>query len=108
MRAAAATSSTTGIDPAGALASAPVRSSPTRTIALLAVVCTLVAMMQSLIAPLLTVLPPQLDTTPAAFTWAVTASLLAGAVSTPISGRDRKSTRLNSSHSHASRMPSSA
>jgi MFS family permease len=87
MRAAAATSSTTGIDPAGALASAPVRSSPTRTIALLAVVCTLVAMMQSLIAPLLTVLPPQLNTTAAAFTWAVTAALLAGAVSTPIAGR---------------------
>ena len=87
MRAAAATSSTTGIDPAGALASTPAQRSPTRTIALLAVVCTLVAMMQSLIAPLLTVLPPQLNTTPAAFTWAVTSSLLAGAVSTPIAGR---------------------
>jgi MFS family permease len=84
---AAATSSTTGTHPAGAATAAPVQNSPTRTIGLLAVVCTLVAMMQSLIAPLLTVLPPQLNTTPAAFTWAVTASLLAGAVSTPIAGR---------------------
>ena len=84
---AAATPSTTGIHPAGAATAAPVQNSPTRTIGLLAVVCTLVAMMQSLIAPLLTVLPPQLNTTPAAFTWAVTASLLAGAVSTPIAGR---------------------
>lgn len=59
----------------------------TRVTLVLATACTLVAMMQSLIAPLLTILPPRLDTTPGAFTWAVTSTLLAGAVATPIAGR---------------------
>jgi len=102
MRAAAATSSTTdphtapirrlsGSDPSSngpASAAAPPGSpAPARVTLVLATACTLVAMMQSLIAPLLTILPPRLDTTPGAFTWAVTATLLAGAVATPIAGR---------------------
>lgn len=58
-----------------------------RTTALLAITCTIIAMMQSIIAPLLTILPGELGTTPGAFTWAVTATLLAGAVFTPVAGR---------------------
>lgn len=87
MRAAAATSSPTDLDSSSPHMAPPRTQSPVRVIALLAFMCTLVAMMQSLIAPLLTILPPQLGTTPAAFTWAVTATLLAGAVTTPIAGR---------------------
>ena len=102
MRAAAATSSTTdphtsptrtlagaGSSPGGPGFAAPPPDSPapTRVTLVLATACTLVAMMQSLIAPLLTILPPKLGTTPGAFTWAVTSTLLAGAVATPIAGR---------------------
>lgn len=58
-----------------------------RTTLILATACTILSMMQSLVAPLLTVLPPELNTTPGAFTWAVTATLLAGAVFIPIAGR---------------------
>lgn len=91
MRAAAAHSSSSDDHPPAPLPASPhtpaPTASPTSVIAVLAVVCTLTAMMQSLIVPLLTVLPAQLGTTAAAITWAVTAALLAGAVSTPIAGR---------------------
>ncbi|TCN55026.1 MFS transporter [Rhodococcus sp. SMB37] len=46
-----------------------------------------VALMQTLIVPLLPQLPVLLDATPENTSWAVTATLLAGAVITPISGR---------------------
>lgn len=59
----------------------------TAVIAVLAASCTLAAMMQSLIMPLLIVLPRDLGTTPGALTWAVTATLLMGGVCTPIAGR---------------------
>ncbi|MEE2061104.1 MFS transporter [Rhodococcus artemisiae] len=46
-----------------------------------------VALMQTLIVPLLPQLPVLVDATPENTSWAVTATLLAGAVITPISGR---------------------
>lgn len=46
-----------------------------------------VALMQTLIVPLLPQLPVLLDATPENTSWAVTATLVAGAVVTPISGR---------------------
>jgi len=46
-----------------------------------------VALMQTLIVPLLPQLPVLLDATPENTSWAVTATLLAGAIVTPISGR---------------------
>lgn len=46
-----------------------------------------VALMQTIIVPLLPQLPVLVDATPENTSWAVTATLLAGAVITPISGR---------------------
>ncbi len=46
-----------------------------------------VAVMQTLLVPVIKDLPVLLDTTPANATWVMTATLLAGAVSTPIMGR---------------------
>lgn len=46
-----------------------------------------VSVMQTLVVPLLTDLPRLLDTTTSNASWVVTATLLAGAVSTPVMGR---------------------
>ncbi len=46
-----------------------------------------VAVMQTLLVPVIKDLPVLLGTTPANATWVMTATLLAGAVSTPIMGR---------------------
>ncbi|MGW2262734.1 MFS transporter [Streptomyces sp. NPDC001780] len=46
-----------------------------------------VAVMQTLLVPVIKDLPALLDTAPADATWVMTATLLAGAVSTPIMGR---------------------
>ncbi|MEU5997199.1 MFS transporter [Streptomyces sp. NPDC047197] len=46
-----------------------------------------VAVMQTLLVPVIKDLPTLLDTTPSNATWVMTATLLAGAVSTPIMGR---------------------
>ncbi|NBE56017.1 MFS transporter [Streptomyces boluensis] len=46
-----------------------------------------VAVMQTLLVPIIKDLPELLDTTPSDATWVLTATLLAGAVSTPIMGR---------------------
>ncbi|NEE34578.1 MFS transporter, partial [Streptomyces sp. SID7982] len=45
-----------------------------------------VAVMQTLLVPVIKDLPVLLDTAPANATWVMTATLLAGAVSTPIMG----------------------
>lgn len=47
----------------------------------------IVALMQTLVIPIIPQLPTLLDAPPADTSWAVTATLLAGAVITPISGR---------------------
>ena len=59
------------------------------------------ALMQTFLIPALPRLQEDLGTSGTWVTWTVTAYLLTGSV-------DRKSTRLNSSHSSPSRMPSSA
>lgn len=46
-----------------------------------------VAVMQTLLVPVIKDLPALLDTTPSNATWVMTATLLAGAVSTPVMGR---------------------
>lgn len=56
-------------------------------IAALATTGIVVSLMQTLLLPLLSTLPQLLDTTPGNATWAVTATLLAGAISTPVAGR---------------------
>ncbi len=59
----------------------------TSIIAALATTGIVVSLMQTLLLPLLATLPQLLDTTPGNATWAVTATLLAGAISTPVAGR---------------------
>lgn len=63
------------------------RSAPRGLVAVLAVVGISVALMQTLIVPILPQLPLLVGSTPENASWAVTATLLAGAVITPISGR---------------------
>ncbi|MFI7275465.1 MFS transporter [Streptomyces sp. NPDC049879] len=46
-----------------------------------------VAVMQTLVVPLIPDLPALLDTSPSAASWVITATLLAGAVATPVTGR---------------------
>jgi len=63
---------------------------PTRTgiiVAVLAGAGIVVSLMQTLIVPLIPRLPGLLHTTPADASWAVTATLLTGAVATPVVGR---------------------
>ncbi len=63
------------------------RPAPGALVPVLAVCGISVALMQTLIVPLLPQLPVLVGATPANTSWAVTATLLAGAVITPISGR---------------------
>ncbi|HET8992237.1 MULTISPECIES: MFS transporter [unclassified Rhodococcus (in: high G+C Gram-positive bacteria)] len=63
------------------------RPAPRAIVPVLALCGIGVALMQTLIVPLLPQLPVLVDATPENTSWAVTATLLAGAVITPISGR---------------------
>ncbi|WP_406280988.1 MFS transporter [Embleya sp. NBC_00896] len=56
-------------------------------VAVLAFCGVVVALMQTLVVPLLPSLPHLLDTSPANASWVVTATLLSGAVCTPVMGR---------------------
>jgi MFS family permease len=62
-------------------------ASPRATTAALAACGIVVSLMQTLVVPLLPMLPGILHTSPSAASWVVTATLLAGAVSTPVLGR---------------------
>lgn len=61
--------------------------SPTRIVAVLAFAGIVVSLMQSLVIPLVPQLPQLLDASAADTTWAITATLLAGAVAVPTVGR---------------------
>ncbi|MFI6399591.1 MFS transporter [Rhodococcus coprophilus] len=63
------------------------RPAPSGIVAVLAMCGIGVALMQTLIVPILPRLPILVNATPENTSWAVTATLLAGAVVTPISGR---------------------
>lgn len=63
------------------------QQAPRGIVAVLAMVGISVALMQTLIVPILPRLPLLVNSTPENASWAVTATLLAGAVITPISGR---------------------
>jgi MFS family permease len=58
-----------------------------RMVAVLAAATVLVALMQTILVPLLSTLPQLLHTSPSNASWAVTATLLTAAIATPISGR---------------------
>ncbi|MFJ9622993.1 MFS transporter [Streptomyces sp. NPDC101181] len=60
---------------------------PGRCVAVLAAAGIVAALMQTLVVPLIGSLPALLNTTASNASWAVTATLLAGAVTTPVSGR---------------------
>ncbi|NJQ03165.1 MFS transporter [Streptomyces zingiberis] len=60
---------------------------PGRSISVLAAAGIVAALMQTLVVPLIGSLPTLLNTTASNASWAVTATLLAGAVTTPVSGR---------------------
>ncbi|WP_017625852.1 MFS transporter [Nocardiopsis chromatogenes] len=66
---------------------APAAPRPTAVIAVLAFAGITVSLMQTLIVPIVPRLPEYLHTTPAQAAWAVTATLLAAAVATPVAGR---------------------
>lgn len=64
------------------------RYAPARPVLTVLGLCGIVvALMQTLVVPIIPQLPHLLDSTPADTSWAVTATLLAAAVITPISGR---------------------
>ncbi|AFU05154.1 MFS transporter [Nocardia brasiliensis] len=63
------------------------RPAPAVLIATLGMVGVVVSLMQTLVIPIIPSLPTLLDTSAANASWVVTATLLAGAVATPISGR---------------------
>ncbi|MBE8476098.1 MFS transporter [Streptomyces justiciae] len=60
---------------------------PNVIVPVLALAGVVVAVMQTLVLPLVPQLPHLLDTSPSNASWAVTATLLAGAVVTPVTGR---------------------
>ncbi|MGO1696440.1 MAG: MFS transporter [Arthrobacter sp.] len=61
--------------------------SPRAAVTILAFVGIVVSLMQTLVVPLIPQLPDMLDTSASDAAWVVTATLLAGAVVTPIAGR---------------------
>ncbi|MDT0546042.1 MULTISPECIES: MFS transporter [Streptomyces] len=65
--------------------SAPPR--PNAVVAVLALAGIVVSLMQTLVIPIVPELPTYLDASPSDATWAVTATLLAAAVATPVVGR---------------------
>ncbi|AOW91952.1 MFS transporter [Rhodococcus sp. WMMA185] len=60
---------------------------PGLVLAVLSLCGIVVALMQTLVVPIVPLLPHLLDSNPVDTSWVVTATLLAGAVTTPISGR---------------------
>lgn len=62
-------------------------ASPGATIAVLSAGGVLVSLAQTLIIPLIGELPSMFNTSPATASWIITITLLAGAISTPITGR---------------------
>jgi EmrB/QacA subfamily drug resistance transporter len=58
-----------------------------RMVAVLASATVLIALMQTILVPLLSTLPQLLNTSPSNASWAVTSTLLTAAIATPISGR---------------------
>ncbi|MEV5544922.1 MFS transporter [Streptomyces sp. NPDC052309] len=65
----------------------PTRSASGATVPVLAFAGIVVAVMQTLLVPVIKDLPQLLDTTPSNATWVLTSTLLSGAVATPIMGR---------------------
>ncbi len=65
----------------------PVRRVSGATVPVLAFAGIVVAVMQTLLVPVIKDLPQLLDTTPSNATWVLTSTLLSGAVATPIMGR---------------------
>ncbi|CAL9434099.1 MFS transporter [Streptomyces sp. enrichment culture] len=65
----------------------PVRKASGATVPVLAFAGIAVAVMQTLLVPVIKDLPQLLDTTPSNATWVMTSTLLSGAVATPIMGR---------------------
>lgn len=69
------------------ISSSPTTPRPSATVAALAFAGIAVAVMQTLLVPVIKDLPALLHTAPANATWVMTATLLAGAVATPVMGR---------------------
>ncbi|MFJ8700656.1 MFS transporter [Streptomyces ardesiacus] len=65
----------------------PVRQASGATVPVLAFAGIVVAVMQTLLVPVIKDLPRLLDTSPSNATWVLTSTLLSGAVATPIMGR---------------------
>ncbi|GAA2570597.1 MULTISPECIES: MFS transporter [Streptomyces] len=65
----------------------PVRKASGATVPVLAFAGIVVAVMQTLLVPVIKDLPQLLDTSPSNATWVLTSTLLSGAVATPIMGR---------------------
>ncbi|MEU9065302.1 MFS transporter [Streptomyces sp. NPDC048306] len=65
----------------------PVRRASGATVPVLAFAGIVVAVMQTLLVPVIKDLPRLLDTSPSNATWVLTSTLLSGAVATPIMGR---------------------
>ncbi|MFF8776309.1 MFS transporter [Streptomyces sp. NPDC015140] len=65
----------------------PSRSASGATVPVLAFAGIVVAVMQTLLVPVIKDLPALLDTSPSNATWVLTSTLLSGAVATPIMGR---------------------
>ncbi|MGW0816145.1 MFS transporter [Streptomyces viridiviolaceus] len=65
----------------------PSRSASGATVPVLAFAGIVVAVMQTLLVPVIKDLPQLLDTSPSNATWVLTSTLLSGAVATPIMGR---------------------
>lgn len=79
------------LDPPGrrgtTAAAAPAATPVGRIVVVLALAGIAVSLMQTLVIPIISELPALLDSTPTNTAWAVTATLLAGAIVTPIAGR---------------------
>lgn len=78
---------TVPITPAGAAAPAVPAARTGPVVAVLASAGIIAALMQTLVVPLIGELPRLLHTTPADASWVITATLVAGAVATPVTGR---------------------
>ncbi|WP_229857166.1 MFS transporter, partial [Streptomyces anandii] len=65
----------------------PARSASGAVVPVLAFAGIVVAVMQTLLVPVIKDLPQLLDTSPSNATWVLTSTLLSGAVATPIMGR---------------------
>jgi MFS family permease len=73
--------------PPGQSPGTPQDAAPGGLVAVLALAGIVVSLMQTVVIPLVPELPRLLHATPADTTWAITATLLAGAVATPVMGR---------------------